>query len=54
LTSVRIPSSVKSIGDAAFNGCKSLASVTVPSSVTWGVKLFGECPFPSHTQIIRQ
>ena len=31
---VVIPSSVTSIGDSAFNGCKSLASITIPASVT--------------------
>ena len=34
LTSVTIPSSVKSIGAYTFHGCTGLTSVTIPSSVT--------------------
>ncbi|ELP91689.1 hypothetical protein EIN_207560 [Entamoeba invadens IP1] len=34
LSSVTIPSSVKSICDHCFNRCSSLSSVTIPSSVT--------------------
>lgn len=50
-----IPSSVESIGDFAFYGCKGLTSITIPSSVTsigkrafWGcsgltsIKIFGD------------
>ena len=34
LTSITIPSSVKSIGWYAFSGCTGLTSITIPSSVT--------------------
>jgi len=34
ITSVSIPDSVKFIGQAAFNTCANLASVTIPNSVT--------------------
>ena len=34
LTSITIPASVTSIGDAAFAGCFDLASVNIPASVT--------------------
>ena len=34
MTSVSIPNSVTSIGDAAFYGCSGLNSVTIPNSVT--------------------
>ena len=44
LTSVFIPDSVTSIGEAAFYGCTSLTSVTIPNSMTSiGDGAFGNC-----------
>ncbi|MBO6263630.1 MAG: leucine-rich repeat domain-containing protein, partial [Clostridia bacterium] len=41
LTSIKISSSVTSIGDEAFNSCGSLTSIEIPSSVT----SIGNCAF---------
>ena len=35
LESVTIPDSVTSIGESAFNGCRSLTSVTFADTSTW-------------------
>ena len=44
LTSITIPSSVKSIGNDAFAGCKSLTSIAIPSGVTSiGERAFKGC-----------
>ena len=44
ITSVTVPSTVKTIGRAAFSGCESLKEVTIPSSVmSIGAEAFKEC-----------
>ena len=44
LTSITIPSSVTSIGNSAFNGCRSLTSITIPEGVTSiGTSAFYDC-----------
>ncbi|MBD5067878.1 MAG: leucine-rich repeat protein [Alistipes sp.] len=34
LTSVKLPKTLKTIGESAFDGCSSLTSITIPDSVT--------------------
>lgn len=44
LTSVKIPSSVTSLGEWCFSGCKSLTSIEIPSSVrSLGMGCFRGC-----------
>ena len=44
-----IPSSVTSIGDRAFYGCRSLSEIVIPSSVTSiGDSAFYNCSFPNN------
>lgn len=44
LISVSIPSSVKTIGEGAFSGCRGLTSLNIPSSVTTiGQSAFSQC-----------
>ena len=44
-----IPSSVTSIGDWAFSGCRSLSEIVIPSSVTSiGKGAFCFCNFPDN------
>jgi len=44
LTGIIIPTTVKNIGDGAFNGCANLVDVYIPSTVTSiGVGLFENC-----------
>ena len=46
LTSVTMPSTIKSIGDYAFAGCTGLSSITIPDSVTSiGNHAFYGCSF---------
>ena len=48
MTSVTLPSSLTSIGDSAFDGCTSLASIEFPSSLSViGEVAFRNCPFTS-------
>ena len=45
MTSITIPNSVTSIGEAAFNYCTGLTSITIPNSVTSiGEGAFSGCP----------
>ena len=44
---ITIPNSVKSIGDYAFQDCRSLTSITIPNSV----KQIGSCPFSGCNQL---
>ena len=44
LTSIELPSSIKSLGSLCFYGCKSLTSINIPSSVTsLGEYCFSDC-----------
>ena len=44
LTSVNIPSVIKTIGSSAFAGCRSLTEITIPSAVTSiSTSAFSEC-----------
>ncbi|MBF4691958.1 leucine-rich repeat protein [Fusibacter ferrireducens] len=44
ITSVTIPSSVKTIGDSSFNGCNFLTEITIPEGVTsMGSNVFTNC-----------
>ena len=44
---ITIPNSVKSIGDRAFQDCRSLTSITIPNSV----KHIGSCSFSGCNQL---
>lgn len=44
ITSVKIPSTIKRIGDKAFENCTSLVSVDIPDTVTFiGINAFKNC-----------
>ena len=43
LEKVTIPSSIKKIRNCAFDGCKSLKSVTIPKNVEFGIWVFRDC-----------
>lgn len=50
MTSITIPASVSTIGDAAFYGCTSLKAVTIENGVkTIGTMAFAGCPLRSVT-----
>lgn len=60
LVSVDIPGSVKRIGKAAFKGCKSLHSITIPGVRSLGFRAFEDCSqlisidIPDTVTIIRE
>jgi hypothetical protein len=44
LKSIVFPSSITTIGDMAFLGCKGLTNISIPASVTFiGLNVFGNC-----------
>lgn len=43
LTSANLPASVKTVGDMAFAGCESLATVRMPGVTTLGAYAFSRC-----------
>jgi hypothetical protein len=48
LATIAVPDSVESIGTAAFRYCRVLASITLPSTISLGNRVFERCPSISH------